>query len=134
MNWSHSNSLNPYNRHSDWHKLEVYATKMSTYFRFHHRCIRTEIYKTGHYKSNRQTLNYVYEALQERAKQPNKIYRIVKFFQVRFTFDFYRSINIFLTTNRRRSRANASIPDGSDTPSTEKFSVIFLEFRGYKPI
>ena len=32
INWALSNSLNAYNRHSDWHKLEVYATKMSTYF------------------------------------------------------------------------------------------------------
>ena len=26
INWALSNSLNTYNRHSDWHKLEVYAT------------------------------------------------------------------------------------------------------------
>ena len=32
INWTLSNSLNAYNRHSDWHKLEVYATKMSIYF------------------------------------------------------------------------------------------------------
>ena len=32
INWAHSNSLNAYNRHSDWHKLKVYATKMSIYF------------------------------------------------------------------------------------------------------
>ena len=32
INWALSNSLNAYDRHSDWHKLEVYATKMSTYF------------------------------------------------------------------------------------------------------
>ena len=32
MNWALSNSLNAYNRHSDWHKLEVYATKMSIHF------------------------------------------------------------------------------------------------------
>ncbi len=31
VNWALSNSLNTYDRHSDWHKLEVYATKMSTY-------------------------------------------------------------------------------------------------------
>ena len=31
INWALSNSLNAYDRHSDWHKLEVYATKMSTY-------------------------------------------------------------------------------------------------------
>ena len=27
INWALSNSLNAYDRHSDWHKLEVYATK-----------------------------------------------------------------------------------------------------------
>ena len=27
INWTLSNSLNAYNRHSDWHKLTVYATK-----------------------------------------------------------------------------------------------------------
>ena len=32
INWALPNSLNAYDRHSDWHKLEVYATKMSTYF------------------------------------------------------------------------------------------------------
>ncbi len=26
INWTLSNSLNTYDRHSDWHKLEVYAT------------------------------------------------------------------------------------------------------------
>ena len=31
INWALSNSLNTYNRHSDWHKLEVCGTKMSTY-------------------------------------------------------------------------------------------------------
>ena len=33
INWALSNSLNTYNRHSDWHKLEVYATNVSIYFR-----------------------------------------------------------------------------------------------------
>ena len=35
INWAlpnSPNSLNAYDRHSDWHKLEVYATKMSTPF------------------------------------------------------------------------------------------------------
>ena len=32
INWTLSTSLNTYNRHSDWHKLEVYATKRSIYF------------------------------------------------------------------------------------------------------
>ena len=32
INWALPNSLNAYNRHSDWHKLTVYATKMSIYF------------------------------------------------------------------------------------------------------
>ena len=27
INWTLSNSLNAYNKHSDWHKLTVYATK-----------------------------------------------------------------------------------------------------------
>ena len=29
INWALSNSLNAYNRHSDWHKLTIYATNMS---------------------------------------------------------------------------------------------------------
>jgi len=32
INCALSNSLNASDRHSDWHKLTVYATKMSTYF------------------------------------------------------------------------------------------------------
>ena len=32
INWAHSNSLNAYNRHSDWHNLTGYATKMYIYF------------------------------------------------------------------------------------------------------
>ena len=32
INWALSNSLNTYNRHSDWHKLEVCATNVSIYF------------------------------------------------------------------------------------------------------
>ena len=33
INWALSNSLNTYNRHSDWQlKLEVYATNVSIYF------------------------------------------------------------------------------------------------------
>ncbi len=31
INWALSNSLNTYNRHSDWHKLEVCATNVSIY-------------------------------------------------------------------------------------------------------
>ena len=34
INWALSNSLNTYNRHSDWKpKLKVYATNVSIYFR-----------------------------------------------------------------------------------------------------
>ena len=36
VNWALPNSLNTYDRHSDWHKLEVYATKMSTYLWLHY--------------------------------------------------------------------------------------------------
>ena len=32
VNCALSNSLNAYDRHSDWHKLEVCGTKMSIYF------------------------------------------------------------------------------------------------------
>ena len=32
INWALSNSLNTYNRHSDWHKLEVCGTNVSIYF------------------------------------------------------------------------------------------------------
>ena len=32
INWALSNSLNTYNRYSDWHKLEVCATNVSIYF------------------------------------------------------------------------------------------------------
>ena len=33
INWALSNSLNAYDRHSDWKpKLEVYATNVSIYF------------------------------------------------------------------------------------------------------
>ena len=32
INWALSNSLNTYNRHSDWHKLKVCATNVSIYF------------------------------------------------------------------------------------------------------
>ncbi len=32
INWALSNSLNTYNRHSDWHKLEVCATNVSIHF------------------------------------------------------------------------------------------------------
>ena len=32
INWALLNSLNTYNRHSDWHKLEVCGTNVSIYF------------------------------------------------------------------------------------------------------
>ena len=32
INWALSNSLNAYDRHSDWHRLTAYATKMSICF------------------------------------------------------------------------------------------------------
>ena len=46
INWALSNSLNPYNRHSDWHKLEVYGTKMHKLEVYGTKMHKLEVYGT----------------------------------------------------------------------------------------